>query len=72
MKHPNLRHLKINRDGTDSIRNALRKKGRSPSPSILTQPICCVPTTRSKKVRIPYQRLVKTLLSTTVSQQESL
>jgi|CXWL01.1.fsa_nt_gi predicted DNA binding CopG/RHH family protein len=72
MKQPNLRHLKIDRQGTELIRTAFRKKGRGTITLNLDAADLCAAKTRPKKAGIPYQRLVKTLLSTTMSQQESI
>ncbi|TKB65198.1 MAG: hypothetical protein E8D52_18635 [Nitrospira sp.] len=72
MNQPTLRHLKIDRQGIELIRTAFRKKGRSTITLNLDVADLCAAKTRSKKAGIPYQPLVKTLLSTTVSQQESI
>lgn len=72
MKQPKLRHLKLDREGTEIIRNALRKKGRVTITVNLDAADLRVQKTHSKKAGIPYQRLLKTLLATTVSQQESM
>lgn len=63
MKQPNLRHLKIDRDGTELIRNAIRKKGRVTITVNLDAADLRTQTTRSKKSGVPYQRLLKTLLT---------
>lgn len=72
MKQPRLRHLKLDREGTEIIRNALRKKGRVTITVNLDAADLRAQKTHSKKAGIPYQRLLKTLLATTVSQQESM
>lgn len=72
MKQPTLRHLKIDRGGTELIRNALRKKSRVTITVHLDTADLRAQKTHSKKAGIPYQRLLKTLLTTTVSQQESI
>lgn len=72
MKQPTLRHLKIDREGTELIRTALQKKGRVTITVNLDAADLLAAKTHSKKAGIPYQRIVKTLLTTTVSQQESI
>ncbi len=71
MKQPNLRHLKIDRGGTEIIRNAIRRKGRVTITVNLDAADLRAQKTHSKKAGAPYQRLL-TLLTTTVSQQESI
>lgn len=69
MKQPNLRHLKVDREGTETIRTALRKKGQATITVHLDAANLRVRKTQSKKAGIPYHRLLKTLLITTVSEQ---
>ncbi|MFO0701574.1 MAG: hypothetical protein U0236_20320 [Nitrospira sp.] len=72
MKQPNLRRLKIDREGTELIRHALRKNGRVTITVNLDTADLRAQRTHSKKSGMPYQRLLKALLTTTVSQQESI
>ena len=71
MKQPNLRHLKIDRAGTDTIRKALRKSHVTITIKLNAEDMRTLKT-RSTKAGIPYQRLLSTLITTTVSQQESM
>lgn len=71
MKQPNLRHLKIDPIGTATMRKALRK-GRVTITMNLNAADLHTLNTRSKKSGVPYQRLLSKLITTTVSQQESI
>lgn len=71
MKQPNLRDLKIDRAGTGTIRKALRKNQVTITINLSEEDIQALKT-RSKKGGILYQRLLSTLITTTVSQQESI
>jgi uncharacterized DUF497 family protein len=53
MNQPNLRHLKIDRQGTELIRTALGKKGRGTITLNLDAADLCAAKTRSKKAGIP-------------------
>ena len=72
MKQPTLRHLKIDREGTELIRTALRKKGRVTITVDLDAADLAHERLAPKETGISYHRLVKALLSTTVSQQEKI
>lgn len=72
MKQPHLRHLKVDREGIEIIRTALRKQGQVTITVHLDAAALRVRKTDSKKAGIPYHRLLKTLLTTTVSEQESI
>jgi len=71
MKQPNLRDLKIDRVGTGAIRKALRKSHVTITINLNEEDMQALKT-RSKKGGILYQRLLSTLITTTVSQQESM
>lgn len=71
MKQPTLRHLKIDSTGTVTMRKALRK-GRVTITINLDPDDLRILNTRSKKSAVSYQHLLRTLLTTTVSQQESI
>jgi predicted DNA binding CopG/RHH family protein len=71
MKQPNLRHLKIDRTGTATMRKALRKSQVTITINLHSADLQAL-NTRSKKSGVPYQRLLNTLITTTVSQQESI
>jgi uncharacterized DUF497 family protein len=53
MNQPNLRHLKIDRQGTELIRTTLGRRGGSPSPSILTQPTFAQQRLAPRKPKFP-------------------
>lgn len=72
MKQPNLRHLKIDQEGTELIRRAIRKKGRVTITVNLGAADLRARKTHAKNGGIPYQRLLNRLLTTTVFQQESI
>lgn len=71
MKRPALRHLKIDRAGTTGMRRTLRKNRVTITINLNPEELQTL-NTRSKKSGIPYQRLLSTLITTTVSQQESI
>lgn len=71
MKQPNLRQLKIDRAGTTTMKKALRKKRVTITINLNAADLHRL-NTRSKKSALPYQRLLNTLITTTVSQQESI
>ena len=72
MKQPNLSHLKIDRGATKKIRTALSKKNRVTITVNLDTESLKALQTLSKESRIPYQRLLNTVLTTSVTQQESI
>jgi len=72
MKQPNFRHLRIDRVATKKIRTALSKKKRVTITVNLDTDSLAALKTLSSKTGIPYQRLVNTVLTTNVTQQESI
>ena len=72
MKQPTLSHLKIDRGATKKIRTALSKKNRVTITVNLDTESLKALQTLSKESRIPYQRLLNTVLTTSVTQQESI
>jgi len=72
MKQPNLSHLRIDRVATNKIRTALSKKNRVTITVHLDPDSLKTLKTRSRNTGIPYQRLLNTLLTTNISQQESV
>ena len=72
MKHPNLSHLRIDRVATNKIRTAFSKKNRVTITVNLDSDSLKALTTLSRNTGIPYQRLLNTLLTTNISQQESV
>ncbi len=72
MKQPNLTHLKLDRVATKKIRTALSKKNRVTITVNLDTESLKALKTRSSKTGIPYQRLLNTVLTTSVTQQESI
>lgn len=71
MKPPPLRHLKIDRTGTPTMRRALRKNRVTITINLDTADLQTL-NTRSKKSGARYQQLLRTLITTTVAQQESI
>lgn len=72
MKQPSLRQLTIDRAGTDKIRTALLKNSHVTITVNLDAAQLQTLTSRSKKSDMPYQRLLKTLLPTSLSQEEAI
>jgi predicted DNA binding CopG/RHH family protein len=72
MKHPNLSHLRIDRVATSKIRTALSKKNRVTITVNLDSDSLKSLKTRSRNTGIPYQRLLNTMLTSNVTQQESI
>jgi predicted DNA binding CopG/RHH family protein len=72
MKQPNLSHLKIDRGAMKKIRTALSKKNRVTITANLDTESLKVLQTLSKKSGIRYQRLLNTVLTSTLTQQESI
>ncbi len=72
MKHPNLSHLRIDRVATNKIRTALSKKNRVTITVNLDSDSLKALKTLSRNTGIPYQRLMNTVLTTNVTQQESI
>ena len=71
MKHPNLSHLRIDRVATNKVRAALSKKKKVTITVNLDTDSLKALKTLPSKTGIPYQRILNTLLTTNVSQQES-
>jgi len=72
MKQPNVRHLRIDRVATKKILTALSKKKRVTITVNLDTDSLKALKTLSRKTGIPYQRLLNTVLTTNVTQQESI
>ena len=72
MKQPNFRHLKIDRVATKKIHTALSKKKRVTITVNLDTDSLKALKTLSSKTGIPYQRLLNTVLTANVTQQESI
>ena len=72
MKQPNLSHLKNDRGATKKIRTALSKKNRVTITVNLDTESLKTLQTLSKKSGIPYQRLLNTVLTSNLTQQESV
>ncbi len=72
MQHPNLSRLRIDRVATNKIRTALSKKNRVTITVNLDSDSLKALKIRSRNTGIPYQRLLNTMLTTTVTQQESI
>ena len=72
MQQPNLSHLRIDRVATKKLRAALSKKNRVTITVNLDTDSLKALKTRSRTTGIPYQRLLNTLLTTNVTQQESI
>lgn len=72
MKQPNFRHMRIDRVATKKIRTVLSKKKRVTITVNLDTDSLRALKTLSRKTGIPYQRLLNTVLTTNVSQQESI
>ena len=72
MQHPNLSRLRIDRVATNKIRTALSKKNRVTITVNLDSDSLKALKTRSRNTGIPYQRLLNTMLTTNVTQQESI
>jgi predicted DNA binding CopG/RHH family protein len=72
MKQPNLSHLRIDRVTTKQIRAALSKKNRvTITVNLATESLKALKTL-SRKTRIPYQRLLNTLLTASATREEPL
>jgi len=72
MKQPDLSHLKIDRGATKKIRTALSKRNRvTITVSLDTEGLKALQTL-SKKSGIPYQRLLNTVLTSNLTEQESI
>lgn len=72
MKQPNLHHLRIDRVASGKIRAALSKKKRVTITVNLDTDSLKALKTLSSKTGIPYQRLLNTVLTTNITQQESI
>ena len=72
MKQPNFRHLRIDRVATNKVRAALSKKNKVTITVNLDTDSLKALKTQSSKTGIPYQRLLNTVLTTNVTQQESI
>lgn len=72
MKQPNLSRLRIDRVATKKIRTALSKKTRVTITVHLDTDSLNALKTLSSKTGIPYQRLLNIVLTTNVTQQESI
>ena len=72
MKQPDLSHLKVDRRATKNIRAALSKKNRVTITVSLDMESLKALQTLSKKSGIPYQRLLNTLLTSNLTDQESI
>ena len=72
MKHPNLSHLSIDRVATNKIRAALSKKNRVTITVNLDSDSLKALKTLPRNTRIPYQQLLNTMLTTNITQQESI
>ena len=72
MKQPSLSHLRIDRAATKKIRAALSKKKQVTITVHLDLDSLKGLKARSRATGIPYQRLLNTLLTTDVIQQESI
>ena len=72
MQHPNLSRLRIDRVATNKIRTALSKKNRVIITVNLDSDSLKALKIRSRNTGIPYPRLLNTMLTTTVTQQESI
>ena len=72
MKQPNFRHLRIDRVATKKISTALSKKRQVTITVNLDTDSLKALKTLSSKTGIPYQRLLNTVLTTNVTQQESI
>lgn len=71
MKQPNLRHLRIDRVATKKIHAALSKKKRATITVYLDTDSLKALKTLSSKTRIPYQRLLNTLLAASAAREET-
>ena len=72
MKQPNFRQLRIDRVATKKIHAALSKKKRVTLTVNLDTDSLKALKTLSSKTGIPYQRLLNRVLTTNVTQQESI
>ena len=72
MKQPNLSHLRIDRVATNKVRAALSKKNKVTITVNLDTDSLKALKTLSNKPGIPYQRILNTVLTTNVTQQESI
>lgn len=72
MKQPDLSHLKVDRRATKNIRAALSKKNRVTITVSLDMESLKALQTLSKKNGIPYQRLLNTVLTSNLTEQESI